>query len=363
MQLIDLFRRQFVLFRLLGVPVRADLRWVIVLIILSAVTAASISERVGDFGLSLGLGFAATLVFFVSIFLHEFAHALAAKMEKLEVVEIVLHPFGGLTRFIREPDTPRAEFRIAVAGPVASFLLTLVFLGLMSGANSAGLDILALLLFLLALSNFLLAVFNLFPGYPLDGGRVLRAYLWRTGRDLDQATILTGRCGQVIACGLILLGLGIVLLRSEVFTGFWAVLVGFFLYDSARSIIREVQSESRRTVDDEMRLAVPLDPEVNIQHVIDHILPLHRRAVFPVAVGRKLHGTLLLADIKELTPAERRSRLVRDCMRAVEPKHFIESGAPLAGAAEVMRSNGIGGLSVINSDGELVGFLSPRALP
>ena len=121
---------------------------------------------------------AVTSLFFVSIFLHEFAHAVAAKMEKLEVVEIVLHPFGGLTRFRHEPETPRAEFRIAVAGPAAaaSFIIAVVFVLLMAAANAAGLDILAILLFLLGLLNFLIAVFNMLPGYPLDGGRVLRFF-------------------------------------------------------------------------------------------------------------------------------------------------------------------------------------------
>ena len=175
--MLEWFRRQVVLGKVAGVPVRAGTSWFLVLVLMSAVTAASIDVRVGDFFQSLLLGFAGTVVFFFSIFLHELAHALAAKMERLEVVEIVLHPFGGLTRFRHEPETPRAEFRIAVAGPAMSFVLTLLFIALMAAANAGGLDILAMLLFLLALSNFLLAIFNLFPGYPLDGGRVLRAYL------------------------------------------------------------------------------------------------------------------------------------------------------------------------------------------
>src|SRR5690349_12383041 len=115
----------------------------------------------------------------------------------------------------------------------------------MAAANAGGLDILAILLFLLALSNFLLAVFNLFPGYPLDGGRVLRAYLWRNGKDLTEATILTGRCGQVIAVGLILLGLVFVVFYGQYFTGFWAALAGLFLYDSAKAIIRDSESSRR----------------------------------------------------------------------------------------------------------------------
>ena len=171
---LDFFRRQVVLMHVSGIPVRADGRWFLVVGVMSVVTAASIDSLVDNFGGSLVLGLAVTSLFFVSIFLHEFAHAFVAKMEKLEVVEIVLHPFGGLTRFRHEPETPRAEFRIAVAGPAASFIIAVVFVLLMAAANAAGLDILAILLFLLGLLNFLIAVFNMLPGYPLDGGRVLR---------------------------------------------------------------------------------------------------------------------------------------------------------------------------------------------
>src|SRR5687768_2845277 len=162
MQFAESFKRQAVLGRVSGIPVRADFRWFFVVALMSAITAASINPLVGNIAGSILLGLVTTLLFFASIFLHEFAHAAAARLEKLEVVEIVLHPFGGLTRFRHPPETPRAEFRIAIAGPAASFLLTLFFVGLMAAANAGGLDILWQILFLLALSNFLIAVFNLF---------------------------------------------------------------------------------------------------------------------------------------------------------------------------------------------------------
>lgn len=357
MENLGFFKRQTVLAKVAGIPVRADFRWFLVLALMSAITAGSIDARVENLAGSLLLGLVTTLVFFLSIFLHEFAHAAAARMEDLEVIEIVLHPFGGLTRFRHEPKTPRAEFRIAVAGPAASFLLTLAFIGLMAAANAAGLDILALLLFLLALSNFLLAVFNLFPGYPLDGGRVLRAYLWRTGRDLNEATVLTGRIGQAIAVGLIVLGLSFIVLRGEFFTGGWAVLVGFFLFDSARAIIREVEALERLLVDDVMLLPVSVSPEASIAHFVDHILPLHRQAVFPVARNRELFGMLLLEDMKRIRREEWGTTYVRDVMRAVEPDHFVETRTQLAEARELMAANGIGALGVIDSSGNLVGFL------
>jgi Zn-dependent protease len=357
MKFFEDIRRQVELVRIAGIPVRADQRWFLVLVLMTAITTASINAQVGSLAASIALSAATTAVFFVSIFLHEFAHAAIAKTERLGVVEIVLHPFGGLTRFVQEPQTPRAEFRIAVAGPAASFILAVVFLLLMTAANAAELDILRDLLFLLALANFLLAVFNLFPGYPLDGGRVLRAYLWRSGKDLNEATILTGRCGQVIAVGLVALGLFFAVGRAQIFTGFWAMLTGLFLFDSARGIIAAVQASGRKTVDDVMRLPAAVDPEHSIQQFIDHLLPMNRQAAFPVANEKKLHGILLLEDLKAVPQTDWRSVKVKDAMRPVTAEMFVETGTPLSDARELMASNGVGAVAVLDTAGKLVGFI------
>ena len=360
MRELEFYKRQMVLAHVSGIPVRADVRWFLVLFLMTGITAASIEPLVKNLAGSVVLGFVTTLVFFVSIFLHEFAHALLAKAEGLKVVEIVLHPFGGLTRFEHEPKTPRAEFRIAIAGPGASFLLAVLFALLMTAANSAGMDILAILLFLLMLSNFLLAVFNLFPGYPLDGGRVLRAYLWQNGKDLNEATILTGRCGQVIAVGLMVLGAVFVIARGQFFMGAWAILTGVFLFDSAKSIIGEVHAAGKRLAGDVMQLPVSVAPEAFIQHVVDNVLPMNRLAAFPVANQRQFYGILMLEDVKSVPREDWRKVAVRDVMRHVTAEHFVEADTPLADAKELMRVNGVGAVGVIDEAGNLVGFLSGK---
>lgn len=357
MSFAQTFKRQAVLMHVTGIPVRADSRWFLVVALMSAITAASLHPLVNNILGSVVLGLATTLLFFASIFLHELAHAIAAKIERLEVVEIVLHPFGGLTRFAHPPETPRAEFRIAIAGPAGSFLLTLLFVGLMAAANAGGLDILSRVLLLLALSNFLIAIFNMFPGYPLDGGRVLRAYLWKSGKDLTEATILTGRCGKLIAAGLIAIGLIFIVLYGEFFTGFWAVLAGLFLYDSARSIIRDIEVARAIRVDDVMQLPIAVNPDVSVQHFVDEILVAHRHTVFPVARDRDLFGMLVLEDMKNIDRSDWHGTLVRDAMRPVTTEHFVEVGTAIADANLLARSNGCGAVGVIDLDGRLVGFV------
>lgn len=363
MQFAEYFKQQAVLGHVSGIPVRADYRWFFVVALMSAITAASINSLVENIIGSVVLGIATTLVFFASIFLHEFAHAIAARLEKLDVVEIVLHPFGGLTRFSHPPETPRAEFRIAIAGPSASFLLTLFFVGVTAAANAGGLDILAFLLFLLALSNFMLAVFNLFPGYPLDGGRVLRAYLWKNGKDLTEATILTGRCGQIIAVGLIILGLLFVIIYGAFFTGFWAVLAGLFLYDSAKSILRDIEASQLVHVDDVMQLPVTVDPDSSILNFVDHILSVNRRTVFPVARDKHLFGMLVLDDLKRFDRAAWNKTLIRDAMRPVTTDHFVETGTSIRDALALAVANGCGAVAVIDTAGMLVGFITRPSKP
>jgi Zn-dependent protease len=143
MSYFEIFKRQLLLAHISAIPIRIDYRWFFVLALMSLITAASLRSMIDDVLTSLIFGFITTLVLFASILFHELAHAFVARWERVDVLEIIIHPFGGLARLRREPDTPRAEFRIAIAGPVASFLLMLVFLALMAALNSLGKNIIA----------------------------------------------------------------------------------------------------------------------------------------------------------------------------------------------------------------------------
>lgn len=362
MRFFQFFKRQFLIAHVSEIPVRVDYRWFIVLVAMSLITAVSVQSLTADALTSLIFGFAATLIFFASVFLHELAHTLAARREHVEVLEIVPYPFGGLARLRREPETLRAEFRIAAAGPAASFLIALFFLGLLAISDSLETDIFSYLAFILCLMNFLLAVFNLFPGYPLDGGRVLRAYLWRRGMDLNEATVLSGKCGQIISIVLIIFGLFIALIRVDFLNGFWTILVGLFLYDAAKKIIKEVHSLENRTVEGAMRLPVSVMPETDVMHFVDRILSLHRQTIFPVAKNRQLYGMLILDDLKKMPRDEWRTTKIQEVMRPITTEYFIESDALISEANAVMAENGIGALGVIDAKGNLVGFLQSKKL-
>ena len=361
MGFFDGIKRQFVLMHVSGIPVRADYRWLLVLVLITVVTAGGLGPLAESAGLAYLAALLTTLAFFGSVLIHELAHSVIARIEGVDVIEIVLHPFGGLSRLRHEPETPRAEFRIAAAGPAASFGLALIFVLLMAAANATGLEIFRHILLLLAVFNFLIGIFNLFPGYPLDGGRLLRAYLWRSGKEINEATIITGRCGQVIGGLMIAFGLTIALTRAGFFTGFWMILIGLFLYDAAAGIINEIKQRSHIGVMDVMMLPVTVSPETDLLHVVDHILPMHRQAVFPVARDRQFYGMLLLADMKPIPRESWRTTPVQKVMRPVTPDQFVDTSASLGDARLIMRDNGIGAVAVVDNDGKLVGFLGGGA--
>ncbi|HZT58595.1 MAG TPA: site-2 protease family protein [Pyrinomonadaceae bacterium] len=361
MNLLGLFRRQIQVARVSGIPVRIDYRWFVVFALSAWVIAASFraGTTVTQF-VQLGepaawaVGIATTFALFLSIFGHELSHALLARAEGIESDEIVLHPFGGLTRLRREPDNPRAEFRIAIAGPSASFLIGVAALAGFYLSKLAGLDTLAASLSIVGFWNFTIAASNLLPGYPLDGGRVLRAFLWKKTGQLEDATRVASLGGQLIGGALIVFGVWFYVRMADPFMGLWLALVGFFLFDAARSVVRR---KSLQTAGDAMTAPLSVEPEATVGHFVDNFLPLHRQEAFAVARAQRLHGILTLRDLKELPRERWHTTLVRDVMRPVAPDLFVAPQTPLDRAERLMNENGAGALAVVNGAGELVGLL------
>ena len=369
MNVVNLFKRQITVAHIFGIPVRFDYRWFVVFLLsvwLIAMNLAQGGMYVGQYRmlpLSVAtawfLAVVTTIGLFLSVLGHELSHALMGRSEGIEIEEIVLHPFGGLARLRNEPDSPRAEFRIAVAGPAASFLFAAISFAAMYPAMKANYPTVGGVLFILGAGNLLLAIFNLFPGYPLDGGRVLRSILWRRTGDIKQATRLAGICGMLIATILIIFGVYMAIAPTfrSYFMGFWSVLVGLFLFDAAYTVVKHVRGRIRNIVSEAMSAPYSIEPDLLISHLIDSVLPLHRQVAFPVAQNHRLHGMLSLEDLKSLPRERWHLTRARDVMRPIAPRFFVEPNATLDYAQELMKRNGIGSVAVVGKTGELVGFL------
>src|SRR6185312_335841 len=369
MKVAEIFKRQVTVAHIFGIPVRFDYRWFIVFVLSVWLIAMNLSRSgmwVGSFKLmpvSITLAWLLAIVTTIGLFLsvlgHELSHALMGRAEGIEIEEIVLHPFGGLARLRNEPESPRAEFRIAVAGPAASFLFAAVSFVLMLPAMMTGYTIVGGVLLLISAGNLLLAIFNLFPGYPLDGGRVLRAILWRRTGDIREATRLAGICGMLIAAILIIFGVYMIVAPNfrSYFMGLWSVLVGLFLFDAAYGVVKHNRARVQHVVSEAMSAPFSIEPDLSISQLIDAVLPIHRQVAFPVTRDRQLHGILSLEDLKSLPRERWHLTKAMDVMRPIAPRFFVQPDTTLAHARELMKRNGVGSLAVVGKNGELVGFL------
>lgn len=372
MKLLEFFSRRITVARVYGIPVRIDYRWFLVVALSVWLIAANLQNHaIRISNVSLGpmepagawlLGLICTLGLFISVFGHELSHALMARAEGIEIEEIVLHPFGGLARLRTQPHNPGAELRIAMAGPAASFLFALLALAATKVAALGNYAATVIIFFIIAWGNLLLAVFNLFPGYPLDGGRVLRAIIWKRSGSITEATRMAGICGILIGAMLILFGVYIMIAPNwrpsqPYFMGGWSILVGLFLLDTAARVVKSAHGARVLTVGDTMSAAVAIEPDVTVSKLVDEILPLHRQTSFPVAVNKQLHGILALEDLKSLPRERWHETRARDVMRPVSPRFFVDPSATFEYAKELMKRNGVGSLAVVDAHGDLVGFM------
>ncbi len=183
------------------------------------------------------------LMFFVSLLLHELAHAWVAQRRGIPVLGITLFLFGGVAKLGGEPARARDEFWVAVVGPLASFALMALFGGLFFASDQLALETAATVSLYLALVNFMIGLFNLLPGYPLDGGRILRSAIWGAKKNFRSATRIAGGVGRVVAAGLI--GLGAWVLLSGALGGLWMAFLGMFLWTAGGAQMRQAEAADR----------------------------------------------------------------------------------------------------------------------
>lgn len=308
-------------------------------------------------------GLGAAVVFLVSLLAHEISHAVVARRNGLDVEGITLWLFGGVARLGGESSDPGAEFRIAGIGPAVSLVLALAFGGLALLADAAGLPPLAVdAIAWLALINGILAIFNLVPAAPLDGGRILRAVLWRWRGDRLQAAITAARAGR--AFGFLLVALG---LAQFVFVaglgGLWLVLIGWFLINAASA---EEQHAKVRGALSDVRVAevMTAEPEVapsdlSVEEFLDDYLMRSRHSAFPLTGdGGRPAGLVTLNRVKEVPRGARETTRVADI--ACDPGE-VPVAAPDEPLADLLgRMAGCAdGRALVVEGGRIVGIVSP----
>ncbi len=301
----------------------------------------------------------AALLLFVSVLLHELAHSLVARARGLPVKNITLFIFGGVSNIEQEPKSPGIEFQMSIVGPLTSLAIAGVSY-LLLVAIRGGTSPLAGILGYLAVSNALLGLFNLVPGFPLDGGRVLRSIVWKISGSVRTATRVATMAGQVIAYLFIALGVWLFFYVSWL-DGLWIGFIGWFLLNGAQSASSQAMLETMFkgvTVGEVMNTSpVTVPANISLQKLVDELLlPRGWRSAFVMQVDQ-LAGLITLSDIRHIPREEWAQTPVGLAMTPVERLHAVSPQQSLNEVLPLMVARDVNQLPVVQ-DGRLVGVLS-----
>lgn len=358
-------RQNIYLGRISGIPVGVDYSWFLIFGLLSWMLALDYFPAefknwpVWEYWLA---GIITSLMLFGSVLLHELGHSIVAVRFKLPVRRITLFVFGGVSEIVGEPPSAWSEFWIALAGPLVSFALG-AFFYLIEPLFPPHSVVFAIVKYL-AFINIILAVFNLIPGFPLDGGRIFRAIIWGITRNLRKSTVIAGNVGRFIAFFFIYLGVTQIF-SGNVANGLWTIFIGWFLESAASS---QIHQQELHDILNHFRVGQAMNRYYRIipahstllDLVREHILGAGRRYLIVMKEG-KLVGLLTLHHLKNIPQEEWAQVTVEQVMIPLSQLKWISPQATLWEALKEMDQDGVNQLPVIEN-GELVGVLSREDL-
>ncbi|MBI5683171.1 MAG: site-2 protease family protein [Deltaproteobacteria bacterium] len=354
------------LLKIFGIQVSLDLTWFVVfsLVVWSLAAGYFPLHYPGKGGLIyLMMGIISSLLLFASVLFHEISHSIVSNKLGTPIKEITLFIFGGVAKLSKEPEEPMAEFKIAIAGPISSIFLVFVFYILkwiLQIIITA--PLITAILDYLVMINIILVVFNLIPGFPLDGGRVLRAILWQKTNDVQKATAITSSIGKGFAMLLIFFGI-IQVFAGNFLGGMWSVFIGLFLQQAAESGYQQALIRNTLAgvnVRDAMTKDVVTIPDnYTISRVAEEFFFVHHFIGFPVISDGKLVGMLTLNDVRQIPKSEWDSIFARDVMDSAVGETVISPADSVMDAMTKMINLGRGRLPVVE-DNRLVGIITRR---
>jgi Zn-dependent protease len=344
-----------------GIPVRLHASWFIIFALITVGLGAGYFPTVyPDWNQATywGIAVATSLLFFISVLLHELAHSVVAQRAGIRIDSITLFVLGGVSQMTREPDSPGEEFRVAVVGPAASLVISAIFWGIWAASVNVS-EPLAGLAFWLGWINLILAGFNLLPGFPLDGGRVLRSILWWRQGSLVRATRTAAGVGRVV--GYLMLFGGIWLIFTGYWlNGIWLGVIGWFLQVVASQSYRQVvvkEALRGHTVGEVMAKDCPtVSSRTSIDRLVhDHILESGKRC-FPVVDNGHSLGLVSISDVKKV-PGERRAfTTVAEAMTPMDRLRLVNPGDDLSSVLDVLTREDVNQLPVVER-GNIVGMV------
>jgi Zn-dependent protease/predicted transcriptional regulator len=351
--------------RIFGIPIYLHATWVFIFVLITMTLQGQFAHEHPQWTSvqHWAVGIATSLLFFASVLFHELSHSVVARAYKIPVVSITLFVFGGVARIGREPSKAIQEFNIAIAGPIASLFLAGAFFGLtqlfsyrtMPGALATW----------LSETNLTLALFNLVPGFPLDGGRIFRAIVWGATKDFTRATKVAAGSGKLIAYAMIMLGAWYALSQSQWQSGLWLAFIGWFLLNAAQESVAQIAIRETLTglrAADVMSHEVPTIPrDVSLQDYGHEALRTGRRCHLVVTDDR-LVGMMNVHKLNSVPRDEWANTSVQAVMIPRDKILWATPEEPLLGLLERLLAADVNQMPVVdgteNGGGHIIGMVS-----
>ena len=367
--------------KIFGINIHIDWSWLLIFGLVSWSLASTFGQLHTEWTglMQWGIALSAALLFFMSVLAHELAHSLVARSRGVPVRNITLFMFGGVSNIQRDPSSPVDELLVTIVGPLTSFLLGAIFL--LSGTGSFALANMNLMnastmvsqlgpfgtiLLWLGSVNILVGLFNLIPGFPLDGGRIVRSILWGITDNLQKATRWASWMGQAVAWALIFAGMAMLFgaripfLGSGFINGIWIIFIGWFLQSAAvqsyrKLVIQDILEDT--PVKRMMYTDVPVvNANLSVQTLIDNYIMQTDNRAFIVFDGERMVGLVTIEDIRDISPKSRSQTMVKDVMTPSQKMIVIAPDEEASEAFQRLQSEDIRQLPVINGN-RIVGLL------
>lgn len=348
--------------KIFGISLRLNYSWFIVFILVTwALSASYFPLQYPDWSLStrIAAGIITSLLFFGSVVGHELMHSIIAQRNGIPVRSITLFIFGGVSEIIDEPKQPGVELRMALAGPLTSFAIGGIFWLIWFWLRNTT-EFVTAIAFWLGWINVFLAGFNLVPGFPLDGGRVLRSILWWRSRNLRGATRTASNIGRGVGYLFIFGGIWLVF-QGNLFNGLWFAFIGWFLENAAVGSYRQLalkdMLEGHKVSEVMTRECLTVNPELNIDKLVnDHILASGQRC-FPVATDGRVLGLVTIHNIKAIPRDQWQTKTVKEAMTPFENLKWVKPDQDLASVLGMLTGDDINQVPVVE-DANIVGMIA-----
>ena len=353
-----------------GISLRLHYSWFIIFVLVTwALTASYFPTVYPSWSLAsrIAAGIITSLLFFGSVLVHELMHSIVSQRQGIPVQSITLFIFGGVSHITEEPKQPKDEFRMAIAGPLSSLVIGGILFGVYFGwrnVDNFTIQFITAIAYWLGYINLVLGIFNLIPGFPLDGGRVFRSLLWWRSHNLKSATKTAANIGRAVGFLFIFAGIWLVVTGNWV-NGIWLALIGWFLESAAVGSYRQLllQDMLKGHVASEVmsRDCVFIPPETTIDHLVHENILASGRRCFPVVSGSQIMGMMTLHNVKAVPRGQWGTETVKEAMTPFDKLKWVRPDEELFSVFRILTENDINQVPVVQ-DNQIVGMVTRENL-